>query len=200
MAQTVKNLPANAGDLSLIPGLGRSPGEGNNYPLQWSCLNNPMDRGAYSPRGRKESDTPWVTNTFTFTSLFVRWVWSHAHSGTKTSWVLTSMSHDLQVFPILVGFCLSSKHCLQSLPAEPFMARGSFLTDKCWALLNTHRRLQISGLSLCAVLSSLGSILCTWNVLTSPEAQFHLLNSMNLPGFTWPPSFHPFKLSQGSKL
>ena len=42
----VKNLPANAGDLGSIPGWGRSPGEGNGNPLQYSCLENPMDRGA----------------------------------------------------------------------------------------------------------------------------------------------------------
>ena len=43
----VKNLPANAGDLGLISGLGGSPGEGNGNPFQWSCLGNPMDRGAW---------------------------------------------------------------------------------------------------------------------------------------------------------
>ena len=53
----VKNLPAkkkkkkesacNAGDLGLIPGLGRFPGEGDGYPLQYSCLENPMDREAW---------------------------------------------------------------------------------------------------------------------------------------------------------
>ena len=37
----------NAGDLGLIPGSGRLPGEGNGYPLQYSCLGNPMDRGAW---------------------------------------------------------------------------------------------------------------------------------------------------------
>jgi len=42
----VKNLPANAGDLDSIPGLERSPGEGHGNPLQYSCLENPMDRGA----------------------------------------------------------------------------------------------------------------------------------------------------------
>ena len=46
VAQMVKNLPTNAGDPGLIPGLGRSPGEGNGYPLQYSCLENPIDRGA----------------------------------------------------------------------------------------------------------------------------------------------------------
>ena len=52
VAQSVKNLPCNAGDPGSIPGLGRSPGEGNGSPLQNSCLENPMDRGAwggYSP-------------------------------------------------------------------------------------------------------------------------------------------------------
>ena len=43
----VKNMPASAGDTSLIPGLGRSPGEGNGTLLQYSCLENPMDRGAW---------------------------------------------------------------------------------------------------------------------------------------------------------
>ena len=46
----VKNLPANAGDLrgvGLIPGLGRSPGVGYGNPLQYSCLEIPMDRGAW---------------------------------------------------------------------------------------------------------------------------------------------------------
>ena len=47
MALVVKNLPANAGAMGLIPGLGRSPGEGNGNPLQCSCLGNPMDRGAW---------------------------------------------------------------------------------------------------------------------------------------------------------
>ena len=46
----VKNPPANAGearDVGWIPGSGRSPGEGNGKPLQYSCLENSMDRGAW---------------------------------------------------------------------------------------------------------------------------------------------------------
>ena len=43
----VKASASNAGDLGLIPGSGRSPGEGNGYPLQYSCLEKPMDRGAW---------------------------------------------------------------------------------------------------------------------------------------------------------
>ena len=50
MALVVKNLPANAGDagdVGLIPGSRRTPGKGNGYPFQYSCLKNPMDRGAW---------------------------------------------------------------------------------------------------------------------------------------------------------
>ena len=43
----VKNLPVNAGDMGSILGLGRAPGEGNGNLLQYSCLRNPMDRGAW---------------------------------------------------------------------------------------------------------------------------------------------------------
>ena len=43
----VKNPPVNAGDAGLIPGSGRSPGERNCNPLQYSCLENSMDRGAW---------------------------------------------------------------------------------------------------------------------------------------------------------
>ena len=67
-----KNPPANAGDardVGFIPGLGRIPGKGNGNPLQYSCLENSMDRGAlfgYSPWGHKESDTTEKTHTQPF--------------------------------------------------------------------------------------------------------------------------------------
>ena len=58
----VENLPANAEDtrnVSSIPGSGRSPREGNGSPLQYNCLENSMDRGAWGAtvHGCKESDT-----------------------------------------------------------------------------------------------------------------------------------------------
>ena len=55
----VKNPPASAGDAGSIPGLGRFPGEGNGNPLQYSCLENPMNRGAWGTTVHgvaKESD------------------------------------------------------------------------------------------------------------------------------------------------
>ena len=64
----VMNLPVIAGDVrevGSIPGLGRSPGGGNGNPLQYSCLGNPMDRGAWQvtvcTQGRKELDTTEAT-------------------------------------------------------------------------------------------------------------------------------------------
>ena len=65
----IKNLPANAGDvrdMGSIPGSGRSPGGGQGIPLQYSCLENPMDRqslAGYGPQGCKESDTTEHTHT-----------------------------------------------------------------------------------------------------------------------------------------
>ena len=63
----VKNPPGNAGDtgnVGLIPGSGRSPGGGKGTSLQYSCLGNPMDRGAwsYTSWGHKELDMPEHTN------------------------------------------------------------------------------------------------------------------------------------------
>ena len=59
VAQMVKESACNAGDLGSIPGSGRSPGEGNGYPLKCSCLENCMDRGAWQTvvHGVAESDT-----------------------------------------------------------------------------------------------------------------------------------------------
>ena len=62
----VKNPPDNAGDIrdvGSIPGLGRSPGGGTGNPLQYSCLRNPMDEGAW---------------------------WATVHGGSQTSWTLLS--------------------------------------------------------------------------------------------------------------
>ena len=56
----VNNTPANTGDVGSVPGPGRSLGEGNVNPFQFSCLGNPMDRGARWATGHgglKESDT-----------------------------------------------------------------------------------------------------------------------------------------------
>ena len=81
----VKNPPASAGDGGLILGSGRSPGEGNDHPLQYSCLENPTDGGAWQatvPQVAK-SRTQLSDFTFPFTLLHLRaiqdtgqWVYS----------------------------------------------------------------------------------------------------------------------------
>ena len=69
----VKVSACNAGDTGLIPGLGRSLGEGNGNPLQYSCLENPMDRGAWWATVHRvaKSQTQLSDFTFTFTFSFV---------------------------------------------------------------------------------------------------------------------------------
>ena len=66
----IKNSPANAGDMGLIPGPGRSHGEGNGSTLQYSCMENPVDRGAWwaTVHGvAKESD---MTEQLTLSAVF----------------------------------------------------------------------------------------------------------------------------------
>ena len=64
----VKKTPANAGDSGLIPDSGRCPGEGNGNPAQYSCLENPIDRGAWwaTVHGVAKSQTRLSDFTFTF--------------------------------------------------------------------------------------------------------------------------------------
>ena len=73
MALELKDLPANAGDvrdLSSIPGSGRSPGGGHGNPLQYSCLENPMDRGAWRATVHRVAKSQTRLSDFTFTLHF----------------------------------------------------------------------------------------------------------------------------------
>ena len=77
VAQLVKNPPCNVGYLGSIPGLGRSPGEGSSNPFQYSCLENPMDWGAWwaAVHGVTKSRT-WLSDfTYLLTYLLCsnRW-------------------------------------------------------------------------------------------------------------------------------
>ena len=67
MAHQVKNPPAKAGDTGSIPGSRRCPGEGNDNPLQYSCLENSMDRGSWQAtiHGVAETDTTERTHIHT---------------------------------------------------------------------------------------------------------------------------------------
>ena len=66
-ASEVKAPASNAGDPGLIPGSGRSPGEGNGNPLQYSCLENPMDREAWQATVHRVTKSRTRLSDFTFT-------------------------------------------------------------------------------------------------------------------------------------
>ena len=73
MAQMVRNPSANAGETGVIPRLGGSPGEGNGKPLQYPCLENPMDRGAWQPTvhgSKTELDTVRTIPSTIYMSVF----------------------------------------------------------------------------------------------------------------------------------
>ena len=75
----IKNMPASSGDIrdaGSVPGLGRSPGGGNGNQLQYSCLGNPMDRGAW------QSIVPEVTRSRTQLGSQTTWCF-HSHRVTK---------------------------------------------------------------------------------------------------------------------
>ena len=81
----VKNLPANAGDKGSITGLGRSPGGGLGNPLQYSCLENPMDRGAWWPtvHGVTDSWTQLKQLSMYMQYIYI-YIYTHTHNTYKT--------------------------------------------------------------------------------------------------------------------
>ena len=72
----VKNPPANAGDADSIPGLGRSPGGGHGNPLQYSCLENPMDRGTWQAAVHGVSKSWTWLNDWALTRVHLQTWWS----------------------------------------------------------------------------------------------------------------------------
>ena len=98
----VKNLPASAGDTSSIPGLGRSPGQGNGNLLQYSCMGNPIDRGAWRATVHgitKESDTTNGLNNNSIIYLcFTTKIVQMTTKGTYIPWRYTKLILWINVF------------------------------------------------------------------------------------------------------
>ena len=83
--------PCNSGDPGLIPRLGRSPGEGNDYPLQYSCLENTMDRGAWWATVHGVTKSRTQLSDFTLTISIAGLLNSHLRSLFQTQPILESI-------------------------------------------------------------------------------------------------------------
>ena len=142
-SSVVENPSANAGDVGLIPGSGRSPGEGNCNRLQYSCLDNPMDRGAWraTVHGVTKIQTHLSDRTTTVgrevsgcVSCFARWPsildrgGSHSPSGDSPQWLLppglASPVHALTHLPLpFLSFLMESESFCE-LPEWDSRLRG----------------------------------------------------------------------------
>ena len=114
MAPVVKNFPAKAGDTSLISGLGRSPGVGNGNPLQYSCMGNSLDRGAW-----------WAT----VYGVTKKQIWLSMHTCT---YVNVTLSVLWFLFIIIMGILFASLLCSISYFTNPMFLSLSFLTSSFW--------------------------------------------------------------------
>ena len=104
----VKSLLANAGEPSWVPGWGRSAGERNGYPLQYSCLENSMDRGAWRaiPHGVKRVGQDWASNTHSLCTNTVPGIW----------WTL--IKWKILLLLVLILICISNMFSLYDYVCE----------------------------------------------------------------------------------
>ena len=139
----VQSLPAHAGDVSVtgsIPGLGSSPGEGNGNPLQYACLENPMDRGAWratAHRVTKSQTRLKQSSTHAFMHLYV------SHSSEYTSILISQF-----VPPSLSLPCLhvhSVYLCLYSCPGD---GQGGLACCDSWGHKESDTTEQLNGTEL----------------------------------------------------
>ena len=107
----------SAGDPGLSPGSGRSPGEGNANPLQYSCLGNPMDRGAWRATvhgvTKELGMTYWVNNKIkiSFTLVLILCKVEYSGFGARQTWIQSWLYHFLAVGPEQVT-SLSEPHAV----------------------------------------------------------------------------------------
>ena len=161
----VKNLPTNAGKVGLIPGLGRSPGEGNGNPLQYSCLGNPMDGGAWwaTVRGHwKESDmTQWLKNNKVSSILINEMLETFLLKRVNIQNIQTAYEAQYQKNP------RQSNPKMDGRPKQTFLQRrhtdGQEAHDKMLSITSCCCAVAQSCLSLCDPMDYNLPDSCQWN-------------------------------------
>ena len=95
-----KESTCNAGDLGLIPGSGTSPGEGNGYPLQYSCLENPMDRESWATFLGATKRHSWVTKyAHSVLLIYSHKIWQYNKNLAPTKdWFLKNWCWEIKHF------------------------------------------------------------------------------------------------------
>ena len=126
-----KESTCNARALGLIPGWGRSPGEGDGYLHQYSCLKNSMDRRAYraTVHGIAESDvTGWLNNNKNKRSYYLPFPWSHPWLLYNV--LLSFMTDDTALYSWSTEFLENSTvvSCIIRIVSTAFLHRPSFFT------------------------------------------------------------------------
>ena len=152
----VKNLPANAGDIrdaASTPGLGRSPGGGHADPLQYSCLENPMDRGWWSTGshrvGHNWSDLTHSTHTEGFISKVSLEELLHLdHINNWKSYLIYLPAH---IFLFILIHLTSFQKGFETSPKNISIITTWICCDICWNiwLERGHEFVGIFGWNIC---------------------------------------------------
>ena len=171
VALVVKNLPASAGDrrdVSLIPGLGRSPGGGNGNPPPYSCLENPMDRGAWQTTVHRVTKSP----------VSLKWL-STAHHGNS--------------IPRIFFFLYLTQESLLSCSISAVTYYQTLMTSYILAAVplpsGSSSLIQVLATSgpLCVTLNfqALGEDLAALLSQTHPRSPAYTTNSQRMDVHTW---------------
>ena len=138
----VKNPPANAGDAGSIPGLGRSPGEGHGNPLQYSCLENPMDRGAWQATvmGSQRVGHNWMTSLFFLYHMASNRTPLHMHVCMLSCFSHAWLCHPMDCSPVGSSIHGIFQARILEWVALSFSRRSSQSRDWTWVSCIVGRR------------------------------------------------------------
>ena len=135
----VKNPPANAGDSDRIPGSGRSPGEGNSNPLQYSCLRNPIDRGRLQSLGSQRVRHDWGLNNKNSQGVRASIVVACRLSCSMASEILVPEPGMEPMPPALAGGFLTSDY--EGSPSHAFYAHHAMFFRSVMLITLLHKLL-----------------------------------------------------------